>query len=330
MGITKRRPVTGGACGWRVLRLRILRLRSGRCSAQDAPSALKWNHTPSWARVEVLPQPAYNNRVKSRLLAVKIGNSNIGVGVFEGPTLRAHWRCHTDTSETADEYALMLNDFFEPLELAADGWRGAILVSVVPPLTGTFQAMFRKHFGVNPLVAGPRLKTGMPIRYDDPRALGADRLVAAVAARARYGAPVIVVDFGTATTFNVVDRAGVFVGGAIAPGMSLAADALYHSTAQLPRIDLTVPPRVISTNTVHALQSGIVYGYLGLIEAMVRRIRNELGEPEAPVVATGGLARLVAPQTWIVNHWDPELIFYGLSLLYEMNAVKGATDDMPG
>lgn len=261
------------------------------------------------------------------LLAIKIGNSNITVGVFEDATLLATWRAHTETDKTADEYAILLNDFFTPLLTsprqrgeAGGGWRGAIIVSVVPPLTTTFQELCRRHWQVEPLFVGPKIRTGMPIRYDDPRALGADRLVAAVAAKVKFGAPVIVIDFGTATTFNVVNRAGEFVGGAIAPGPHLAADALYRATAQLPRIDLALPPRVIATNTTHAIQSGILFGYVGMIEGMVARMRDELGEPDARVVATGGLVKLLAPQTRVIDAVEPDLILHGLRVIYEMNA----------
>ena len=270
------------------------------------------------AQVEDRPHPVYNDAVSMRLLAIKIGNSNVNVGVFEGADLLAHWRIHTEIDQTADEYALVLNDWLSQAGLR-DGWRGAIVVSVVPPLTDTFQELCRRYIEVEPLIAGPKLRTGMPIRYQDPRSLGADRLVAAVAAKVRYGAPLIVIDFGTATTFNVVNRAGEFVGGAIAPGLVLAADALYESTAQLPRIDLTVPPRAIATNTIEGMQSGILFGYLGLIEGMVRRLREEMHEPNARVVATGGLARLIAPHTRILDHVEPDLIMHGLRILFEMN-----------
>jgi type III pantothenate kinase len=265
------------------------------------------------------------DRVKSRLLAIAIGNSNVKVGVFQGVDLLAHWRAHTEVNQTADEYALLLGDFFSQAQLEPDGWCGAVLVSVVPPLTTTFQELCRQHLRLDPLVVGAGVKTGMPIRYDNPRALGADRLVAAVGAKARFDVPVIVVDFGTAITFNVVNRAGQFVGGAIAPGLNLAADALYEATAQLPRIDLAVPPSAIATNTIHAIQSGILIGYLGLVERMVRDIRAELKEPQARVVATGGLASLVASQSRVIDVIEPNLVLYGLSVIYEINHGTGAS-----
>ncbi len=259
-----------------------------------------------------------------RLLAIKIGNSNVTVGVFEDATLRATWRAHTETDKTADEYAILLDDFFTspPID---DGrnWRGIAIVSVVPTLTTTFQELCRRHLDIEPVVIGHQVKTGMPIRYDDPRTLGADRLVAAVAAKAQFGAPVIVIDFGTATTFNAVNRAGEYVGGAIAPGLNLAADALHRSTAQLPHVDLVMPPHAIATNTTHAMQSGILLGYVGMVEGMVARMREELGEPGARVIATGGLARMLAPQTRVIDAVEPDLILNGLRIIFELNKNKG-------
>ncbi len=264
--------------------------------------------------------------MNSRLLAIAIGNSNVKVGVFQGADLIARWRAHTEANQTADEYALLLGDFFAQAHLEPDGWRGAALVSVVPPLTTTFQELCR-HLEVDLLVVGAGAKTGMPIRYDNPRGLGADRLVAAVGAKTRFGTPVIVIDFGTAITFNVVNRAGEFVGGAIAPGLNLAADALYHETAQLPRIDLVMPPHAIATNTVHAIQSGILIGYLGMVERMVRDIRAELGEPQARVVATGGLAGLLASHSKLIDAVEPDLVLHGLAVIHEMNQAHLATGD---
>lgn len=198
-------------------------------------------------------------------------------------------------------------------------WRGAILVSVVPPLTPTILQLCREHFQLDPIVVNSTLKFGMPIRYENPRALGADRIVSAVAAKEKYGAPVIVVDFGTATTLNAINRAGEFAGGAIAPGVNLALAALVRGTAQLPQIELAVPPHVIGTNTVHAMQSGILNGYAGLIEGMIERLRVELGEANAPVVATGGRAGLIARQVPGIDAVDPNLILEGLRVIDELN-----------
>ena len=251
------------------------------------------------------------------LLAIKIGNSNITCGVFQGATLVARWRMHTETDKTADEYALLLADLFAHSAFAPDAWRGAAIVSVVPPLTATFQELCRRLLQHDPLIVTSQLDTGMLIRYDLPRALGADRLVECVAAKEKYGAPVIVIDFGTATTFNAVNRAGEFAGGAIAPGLHLAADALYRATAQLPRIDLALPPRALATNTVHGIQSGILFGYLGMLEGMIARMRAELGESHARVVATGGLAPMLAPHTRVIATVDRDLILDGLKMIFD-------------
>lgn len=275
-------------------------------------------------QVELPSYRAYNAPVNSHLLAIKIGNSNVTFGVFENTTLAARWRAHTEIDKTADEYAILLDDFFAqaaftPHVIDGERWKGVALVSVVPPLTTTFQELCQHHLELEPLIIRAETKTGMPIRYDDPRALGADRLVAAVAAKQKFGAPVIVIDFGTATTFNAVNRAGEFVGGAIAPGLHLAADALYRSTAQLPRVDLALPPRAIATNTIHAIQSGILVGYLGMIEGMIARMRAELDVPDARVIATGGLAPMLAPQARVIDAVEPDLILDGLRIIYEMN-----------
>jgi type III pantothenate kinase len=256
------------------------------------------------------------------LLAIKIGNSNVTLGVFENSALVARWRIHTEADKTGDEYAMLLDDLFSQSAISSNPWRGVAMVSVVPALTTTFEELCRHRFEIAPLIAGPGVKTGMPIRYDNPRALGTDRLVAAVAAKAKFGAPVIVIDFGTATTFNVVNRAGEFVGGAISPGLDLAADALHRATAQLPRVDLTMPPRVIATNTTHAMQSGILFGYIGMVEGMIARMRAELGEPDARVIATGGLAPMLAPYTGVIEAVEPDLILDGLRLIFEMNDGK--------
>lgn len=258
------------------------------------------------------------------LLAISVGNSNVHIGIFQDAALVANWRIHTDSDKTADEYAVLFYDFFDQVGSgfkAAPESCGAILVSVVPPLTPTIQQLCRDRFNLAPVIVKASLKTGMPIRYQNPSALGADRLVGAIAAKDKYGAPVIIIDFGTATTFNAVNRAGEFAGGAIAPGLNLAADALYQATAQLPRIDLAIPPSVIATNTVHSMQSGILFGYVGLVQGMVARLRAELDEPSARVIATGGRANLISPHVQVIDVVDSELILHGLRLIYNMNKV---------
>lgn len=259
----------------------------------------------------------YNAFVPSPLLAIKIGNSNITIGVFEKTNLIARWRVRTETHRTADEYAILFDDLFTQAAFRANGWRGAAIVSVVPPLTATFQDLCRRYFDIEPLIVTAHIETGMPIRYDNPFALGTDRWVAALAAKEKYGAPIIVIDFGTATTFNAVNRAGEFIGGAIAPGLNLAADALYRATAQLPRVDLAVPPRAIATNTIHGIQAGIVFGYIGMIEGMVARMRVEMNEPNARVIATGGLAPMLVTQTKMIDAVERDLVLEGLRLVFE-------------
>jgi len=257
--------------------------------------------------------------VNSLLFALKIGNSNVTLGVFDHATRIARWRIHTERDKTADEYAILFADL-----LAQTG--GALapahvaLVSVVPALTPTFIELCRAHWHVAPLVVTANTNTGMPIRYDNPHTLGTDRLVACVAAKAKFGAPVIVLDFGTATTFNAVNRAGEFAGGAIAPGLQLSADALYRGTAQLPRVDLALPPHTLATNTIHAIQSGILIGYLGIIEGILTRMRVELDAPDARVIATGGYARMLAPHSQAIDVIEPDLILDGLRLIWEMNS----------
>lgn len=275
---------------------------------KPAPSLSKGRKVAAPATARVAP-----------LLAINIGNSSIAIGVFKDATLAASWRAHTEADRTADEYAVLLNDFFQEAALGVEGWRGAVIGSVVPPLTATFQELCRRHWKVDPLIVNSQLTLGMPIRYENPRALGVDRLVEAVAAKSKYGAPVIVVDFGTATTFNAVNRAGEFAGGAIAPGLNLAADALYHATAQLPRVDLALPPHAIATNTIHAIQSGLVYGYVAMVDGMVGRMREELGESNARVIATGGRANLIAPESRVIDAVDTDLILYGLEIMYNAN-----------
>lgn len=252
------------------------------------------------------------------LLAIDIGNTNMTFGVFEGKQQLHQWRAATQRSRTADEYSVLLSRFFRLAGLEPAQFNGCIIASVVPPLTGTCVAMSRNYLRIEPLVVGPGVRTRMDVIYDNPAQLGTDRLIDAVGARDLYGAPVIVIDFGTATTFNVVDSAGNYRGGAIAPGIGVAAEALVKAAAQLPRIELVFPPRVTGTSTSEAMQSGVLYGYLGLIEGMVRRLKEEWGD-EAMVVATGGLAGLVAEHTDAIDVVNQNLTLEGLRVIWELN-----------
>jgi len=252
------------------------------------------------------------------LLAIDIGNTAITIGVFNGESLRAHWSIATDVENLVDEYAILLLNLLRTEELESKDIDEAILGSVVPSLTPVFQNVCRRYFKVTPLVVDPGVKTGLRILYDSPRDVGADRVIDAVAAIKLYGPPLIVVDFGTATVFDAISKDGDYVGGAIAPGIGIAMEALFERTAKLPRIELERPKTAIGKTTVTAMQSGIVFGYVGLIEGIVARMKAELeGEPK--VVATGGLAALIAKETPVIQIVNQDLTLVGLRLIQEAN-----------
>ena len=252
------------------------------------------------------------------LFCIDIGNTNIVMGIFEGDLLATHWRIATDHQKMADEYAMLILDLFQRSVFAPEAVHGVVLASVVPPLTGIFEKLSQRYFHQVPLVVGAGVTTGISIRYDAAHEVGADRVVNAVAVRHRYGAPACVVDFGTATTFDALSADGDYLGGAIAPGIGIAADALFRRTAKLPRIDILRPPAVIGRNTVESMQSGLLFGYVGLVEGMVARFRAELG-PAMKVVATGGLADLIAQETDAIDAVDPWITLEGLRLIWAMN-----------
>ncbi len=253
------------------------------------------------------------------LLAVNVNNTNTSFGVHgDAEGWMAHWRVATDRARLADEYAMLLRSFFDFRGLSWSRLTGVALASVVPPVTPVFVELCRRYLGLEPLVVSHELRTGVEIRIDYPAELGADRILNAVAAKRIYGCPCIVVDFGTATTFDALSREGDYVGGAIAPGLGIAAEALFARTAKLPRIELTAPPAAIGRNTVHAMQSGLVLGYVGLIDGLVARLRAELGGA-ARVVATGGMASLLAEHAPVIEKVDPMLTLEGLRMVYEMN-----------
>jgi type III pantothenate kinase len=255
------------------------------------------------------------------LLAVDVGNTNITIGIFDGSKLKATWRVATGVHRMPDEYAILLLGFFENQGIAVSKVTDAILCSVVPPLVGVFEEVCRRYLKTSPLVIEAGVKTGVRISMDNPREVGTDRIVNAVAAHQLYGGAVIVIDLGTATTFDAVSEEGDYLGGAIAPGIAIATEALFSRTAVLPRVELTHPKRAIGRNTVAAMQSGIVFGYAGLIEGIVTRIQKELGG-KAKVVATGGYAELLASETPVIEEVNPDLTLIGLRLIYEMNKVK--------
>ncbi len=252
------------------------------------------------------------------LLVIDIGNTNICLGIFDGEKLRATWRLATDVRKTTDEYAVTLFSLLSREQLEASAIRKAAISSVVPPLTGVFEELCRRYFGASPLVVGAGIRTGVRICVDNPREVGADRVVNAAAAHRLYKGPLIVIDLGTATTFDAVSEEGDYLGGAIAPGIGIAADALFQRTAKLPRIELVPPKSAIGRNTIHAMQSGVIFGYIGLIEGLVERIRKEL-DPQAKVIVTGGLADLIAKETPVIDLVDPDLTLKGLRIIYDMN-----------
>ena len=256
------------------------------------------------------------------LLAIDVGNTNIVLGVFDGERLKESWRLATLRERTADEMGVWVSQLFEHRHVDAKRIRGIIMASVVPPLTGTMIAMAQRYFGLEPLTVDENVQTGMPILYKNPAEVGADRIVNGVAAYERYGrksgTPVVVIDFGTATTFDAISLKGEYLGGVICPGVQISADALFQRAARLPRIDVRKPPEVMGRTTVGSMESGLFYGYVGLVQGIVQRLRHELGETTA-CVATGGLADVIAPETHVIQHIDPDLTLQGLRIVWERN-----------
>lgn len=252
------------------------------------------------------------------LLAVDIGNSNISLGVFQGEELRATWRIATDVNKQADEYEALFQGMLSIRSLQPSCIKESVICSVVPPLTGVFQEFCERYLGHKPLIVGMGVKTGIRINYESPRDVGADRVADAVAAYHKYGGPVIVVDFGTATVIDAISGDGVYLGGAIAPGIGIAAEALFARTSKLHRVELIAPPTAIGKNTADSMQSGLIFGYVGLVEELVRRFQKELGE-KARVIATGGLASIIAKETPVLETVDPNLTLDGLRLIHQMN-----------
>jgi type III pantothenate kinase len=252
------------------------------------------------------------------LLAIDIGNTTIAFGLYEGQTPGPRWRIRTIHEKMPDEYGVLVDQLFRYRGYRLDQVTGVVIASVVPPLTPIFGQVCQDYFGQKPLVVDAGVRTGVSIRTDNPREVGADRVVDAAAVRALYGVPACVVDFGTATTFDAVSAEGHYLGGAIAPGIGIAAQALFERTAKLPRVELTRPPSAIGRNTTHSIQSGLLFGYVGLVEGMVARFRVELG-PEMKVVATGGLAAIVAAETTVIGVVDPWLTLQGLRIVWDLN-----------
>jgi type III pantothenate kinase len=253
------------------------------------------------------------------LLALDIGNTNIVAGVFSGEALIARWRLTTEARRTSDEYAVLLHSLFRVSDVDGANLDQVIIASVVPVAQETLRGALQQYWHLEPMTVTHRLDFGIPVRYNPSTAVGADRLANAVAAIAGYGTPAIVVDFGTATTFDVISNEGEYLGGAIAPGLEISQDALLARTAQLPHFSLQPPPAAIGTSTVTSLQSGILFGYAGLVDGLVERIAGELGG-DVHVIATGGLATTVSPLATKVRHVDVDLTLVGLRLIHERNS----------
>jgi len=265
------------------------------------------------------------------LLVLDVGNTNTVLGVFEaapeapdahyGPLI-AHWRVQTTKTQTVDEYGVLFRNLFAMNGIEFTAVQGTVISSVVPPLDSTLREVCERYFQSRPLFIEPGVKTGMPVHYDNPAEVGADRIVNSVAAFEKFGGPCIIVDFGTATTFDVVSSKGEYLGGVITPGIGISADALFTRTARLPRVDVRKPPRVLATNTVNSVQSGLYYGYLGLIDGIIERLIAELGS-DVKVVATGGLASLMGAGSKYIREIDDLLTLDGLRIIYERNQPHG-------
>lgn len=258
------------------------------------------------------------------LLVLDVGNTNTVVGLFVGDQLQTHWRLTTQTDRTADEIGLWLRQLLEWERVGADRLLGVAVSSVVPPMDPELRDGIRRFLRLEPFFVEPGIKTGMPLRVEAPQELGADRLCDAVAAYHEHGGPCVVIDFGTAVTWEVVSAGGEYLGGVIAPGPGVTADALASRTAKLPRVAIAPPPRVIGKATVDSIQSGLFYGYLGLVEGITRRIVSEIGQ--ATVVATGGFAEVISRHSQVIQHVEPDLTLHGLRLLWNKNQQPGPGD----
>ncbi|MCB9637635.1 MAG: type III pantothenate kinase [Myxococcales bacterium] len=253
------------------------------------------------------------------LLVIDIGNTNIVMGLYREKDLVHHWRLQTSRDRTADEYGVLVRSLLQHHEIELADVGGVIMSSVVPPLSGVLEAMCERYFDQRPLQVGPGLKTGMPILYENPREVGADRIVNAVAAFSRFQKGGVIVDFGTATTFDAISPRGEYMGGAIAPGIGISAEALFQRASKLPRVEVARPPRLIGRNTVHSMQAGLFFGYVGLIDEITKRMLTEIDEADPFVISTGGLSTLFTQESSVIQESIADLTLEGLRLIYERN-----------
>ena len=255
------------------------------------------------------------------ILTIDVGNTNTVLGIYEKSDRKTYWRISTDKDKTPDEYGILFQNLFSFDNIASENINGIIISSVVPPVVTVLEVTAKRYFDIEPLIIGPGIKTGINVKMDNPREVGADRIVNAVGAYQKYGGPLIIVDFGTATTFCAVSEAGNYLGGAIAPGINISTEALFDYAAKLPRVELKTPKKAIGKNTVTGIQSGIIYGFVGQVEALVNKFKNELSA-DSRVVATGGLVNLMAQESEVIDNVAQFLTLDGLYYIGQLNGIR--------